>query len=98
MTNRGPLNVVLVDPLKAALRRRSIVPWLWIVPAFFFIAVFLIYPVIDTLRLSFYNADSSGFVGLDNYIKVFTTKTLQNALLNNVLWLVLFTILGRLAA
>jgi len=70
------------------------VPWLWIVPAFFFIAVFLIYPVIDTLRLSFYNADSSGFVGLDNYIKVFTTKTLQNALLNNVLWLVLFTALA----
>ena len=91
MANRGILDLLIISPLKSAIRRRSIIAWLWIVPAFIFIGVYLIYPVIDTLRLSFFNANSSQFVGLDNYVKVFTTKALQNALLNNILWLVLFT-------
>jgi alpha-glucoside transport system permease protein len=75
-------------------RRRGLTPWLWLLPAFVFIGVYLIYPVVDTLRLSFYNADSSQFVGLKNYIYIFTDKALQSTLLNNVLWLVLFTALA----
>jgi len=74
--------------------RGRLTPWLWLLPAFLFIAVFLIYPVIDTLRISFMNDDSSAYVGLENYQYVFTNSTTQSALLNNVLWLVLFTVLA----
>ncbi len=63
-------------------------------PAFLFVTVFLIYPVIDTLRISFFNRNSTEFIGLDNYEYVFTNSTAQSALLNNVLWLVLFTVLA----
>ena len=51
----------------------------------------MIYPVVDTLRLSFMNANSTKFVGLSNYIHIFTNPIMQDTLLNNILWLVLFT-------
>jgi alpha-glucoside transport system permease protein len=69
-------------------------PWLWLLPAFIFIVVFLIYPVIDTIRLSLLNANSTSFIGFDNYVNIFTSSTTQNVLLNNLLWLVLFTFLA----
>lgn len=75
-------------------KRGRFIPWLWLLPAFLFIAVFLVYPVVDTLRLSFMNEDSSAFVGLENYQYVFTNSATQTALLNNVLWLGFFTVLA----
>jgi alpha-glucoside transport system permease protein len=75
----------------SANRWRLIAPWFWLLPAFFFIIIYLIYPVIDTLRLSFMNANATEFIGIDNYRHIFTTKVTQDALLNNLLWLLLFT-------
>lgn len=74
--------------------RGRLIPWIWLLPALLFIAVFLVYPVIDTLRISFMNDDSSAYVGLENYQFVFTNSSTQSALLNNVLWLALFTVLA----
>jgi alpha-glucoside transport system permease protein len=78
----------------SASRRGGLNPWLWLLPAFVFIGVYLIYPVVDTLRLSFLDAGSKNFVGLENYIYIFTNRGMQDALLNNLLWLVLFTLLA----
>lgn len=75
-------------------RRGRLIPWLWLAPAFVFIAVFLVYPVIDTLRISFMNDDSSAYVGAENYHYVFTNSSTQVALLNNLLWLAFFTVLA----
>lgn len=75
-------------------RRNRYVHWFWLAPCLLFLIVFLVYPVVDTLRISFMNADSSSFVGFSNYIHVFTSKTTQNALLNNIIWLSLFTVLS----
>ena len=79
---------------KATNRPGGLLPWLWLLPALFFILMFLVYPVVDTIRLSFMNRDSSAYVGVENYQYVFTSSTTQAALLNNVLWLVLFTVLA----
>jgi len=68
--------------------------WLWLLPALFFISIYLIYPAVDTFRLSLMNANSTVLVGWDNYKFIFTDKIMQNALLNNVLWIVLFTLLS----
>ena len=46
-------------------------PWLWIAPAVAFLVVFLIYPTINTLVLSFMDATSKNFVGLENYLWFF---------------------------
>jgi alpha-glucoside transport system permease protein len=68
--------------------------WLWLLPALLFIIIFLVYPVVDTFRLSFMNSNSTTYVGFDNYAYVFTNRATQDALLNNILWLSLFTLLA----
>lgn len=68
--------------------------WLWLLPSLFLAIIFLIYPVVDTLRLSFMNSNSTSYVGFSNYSYVFTNHATQDALLNNVLWLTLFTLLA----
>lgn len=66
---------------------------LWIAPAVILILAFFIYPLIQTLIFSFENADSSAFVGFKNYKFIGTDSAMLEALRNNLLWLVLGTIL-----
>ena len=68
-------------------------PWLWLLPTIVFSLVFLVYPVVDTIRISLMNANSTEYIGLANYIFIFTNRAMQNSLLNNLLWLALFTFL-----
>ena len=75
-------------------RWHGISVWLWLLPAFIFVTIFLIYPVIATIRLSFMNANSSSYVGFSNYIYIFTNRTTQDAIFNNILWIALFTLLA----
>ena len=72
-------------------RQRWFVPWLWILPALVFLGAFLVYPVIDTIRVSLTDTSSSAAVSVDNYRELFTESDFRQTLLNNVLWLVLFT-------
>ncbi len=58
-------------------------------PTLVLLAVGLVYPALSTIRGSFYNRDGSSFVGLDNYVRVFTEDNFQTVLLNTVGWVVL---------
>lgn len=40
------------------------------------------------------NANSTAYIGIDNYVYVFSSRATQDALLNNFLWLFLFTLLA----
>lgn len=76
--------------------RRWWVPWLWLAPALFLLGVFLVYPSIDTFRRSLLDRRSGSFVGLDNYRYIIENPQplvadTHGALLNNLLWIVLFT-------
>ncbi len=71
-------------------RSSRLTPWFWLAPALFFLTVFLVYPVIDTFVLSFMNGNSTKFVGWDNYAFVFTNSGTINAILNNLLWVLLW--------
>jgi alpha-glucoside transport system permease protein len=82
-------------------------PWLWLAPSLVLIAVFLVYPAINTAITSLMDKDSGGgvfdlindpdhFVGLDNYEFIAENpqplrSDTHSALLNNVLWMTLFT-------
>ena len=66
-------------------------PWFWIMPALILLLIFLIYPVLNTIFLSFQNASSTEFVGLANYKYIFTDEKMLTPLKNNFLWLVFFT-------
>ncbi|MEX2536590.1 MAG: sugar ABC transporter permease [Trueperaceae bacterium] len=88
--------VALVEALVQRLPHRSrgtVRPWLWVAPAVLLLAVFLVYPTLNTLYLSFFNADSTEFVGLANYRYIFTDNSVLISLRNNGLWLVFLTLL-----
>jgi alpha-glucoside transport system permease protein len=71
--------------------RSRIRPWLWVLPAFLFLIVFLIYPTIRTFILSMMNARSTEFVGFDNFANLLGRGAFWQTLLNNALWIVFFT-------
>ena len=76
----------LPDKLRGRIR-----PWLWVGPAMFLLILYLIYPTINTAYLSFFNADSTKFVGWDNYIYILTNSATLEAIRNNALWLIFLT-------
>ena len=76
--------------------RRWWVPWIWLAPALIILGIFLVFPTVDTIRRSFFDASSENFVGFDNYQFIIDNPQslvadTHAALLNNVLWIVLFT-------
>jgi len=62
-------------------------PWLFILPAAAFLGVYLVFPLVETIRLSV--TQDGGFI--DNYSFVFTDPAMQIAMRNNGLWLVVGT-------
>ncbi|MBE0417139.1 MAG: sugar ABC transporter permease [Coriobacteriia bacterium] len=72
--------------------RLATIAWLYVLPAFVLLGVFLVYPVANTVYLSLFSGrDTSAFVGLDNYRYLLTHPETVIVLRNNLLWLVLFT-------
>ena len=70
------------------LNRRAVIrPWLFLGPALLLLAVYLVYPVIATLILSFYDRAGTSFVGLDNYRWALFDREFRQSIFNNVLWL-----------
>ena len=72
-------------------RQGSVRPWFWIAPAVLFLVVFLIYPTLNTIVLSFLDGQSKNFVGLDNYVWFIQDEGTLEALRNSVLWVVFMT-------
>lgn len=64
---------------------RTVEPYLYLLPAMLLFAAFLFYPFFKTIRLSFARTtplgDVSAFVGLDNYISIFTSESFLNSLI-----------------
>jgi alpha-glucoside transport system permease protein len=73
----------------SARTRNRLRPWLWLAPTIVLVGVFLAWPLVNSLFLSVRSADSSRFVGLDNYRAVFDDPSIRTALRNNLLWLAL---------
>jgi alpha-glucoside transport system permease protein len=67
-------------------------PWLWVGPAALLLFVYLVYPSLHTAYLSLFDAKSTRFVGLDNYVYALTNSNMLLAIRNNLLWLVFFTL------
>jgi alpha-glucoside transport system permease protein len=68
--------------------RESARPYVFIGPALVILAVFLIYPVINTILISFKDARSDKYVGLANYKFIFTDESMLRALRNTALWVI----------
>lgn len=64
-------------------------PFVFVGPAVLVIGLFLIYPAVRTLILSFANRDSTEFVGLSNYTDLLGSADFRRTLLNTLLWIVI---------
>jgi alpha-glucoside transport system permease protein len=63
-------------------------PWLWLFPALVLMGVYLLYPALDTIYLSFFNNAGTKFIGLSNFTYFFTNPDTLISLRNNAYWLV----------
>ena len=65
-------------------------PYLYVLPAFAAIAVYLLYPAVATVIASFKDAQGAAFVGFDNYTDLFDDKGFVSVtLLNSLLWVLI---------
>lgn len=71
-------------PEKWSLRLK---PWIFAGPAVALIGLFLLYPAVRTIILSFANRDSSEWVGFRNYVEVLTNPLFQQSMINTLLWI-----------
>lgn len=67
----------------------TVKPYLYILPAVAAIALYLIYPAIQTVVFSFANKTSTRFVGFSNYAALLTSPDFQLTLINTVLWILI---------
>jgi alpha-glucoside transport system permease protein len=66
-------------------------PYFWALPAIGFATVFMVYPLLRTVVLSFRNNADTIWVGFNNYIYFFTFPDTLTSLRNSVLWLIFYT-------
>ncbi|RKS89297.1 alpha-glucoside transport system permease protein [Microbacterium sp. AG790] len=71
--------------------RPRLIPYVFLAPGIVLVAVFLLYPTIRTIIESFTKAsqrrgEGASFVGLDNYIDLFSSPSFLGTLVNNLLW------------
>jgi alpha-glucoside transport system permease protein len=67
---------------------------LFLGPALILLLLFLVYPTISSIAMSFnrgLGGQFSRWVGLDNYIQVLNTPSFTQSIINNVLWLFFYT-------
>ena len=65
-------------------------------PAVVMLAFGLLYPAIVTMVQSFQNADSTAFVGLENYATLFREQEYQRVLINTFIWVLLVPVAATL--
>ncbi len=87
--------------------KTRLLPYVFLFPVVILVAIFLLYPAIRTFIESFMKAsqrrgEGATFVGLQNYIDLFTSQGFLGILLNNILWVLVVpaaaVIIGLLVA
>jgi alpha-glucoside transport system permease protein len=62
-------------------------PWLFLGPALVLLTIYLIYPVFQTIWLSFHDKSGEAFVGGANYVWAVNDGQFRQSIFNNFLWL-----------
>ena len=62
---------------------------IFIAPAFIVLIIFILYPVFETIRLSFYDKFGREFVGFYNYKWAFNDPEFKRSIFNNLGWLLI---------
>ncbi|MEJ2852880.1 MULTISPECIES: carbohydrate ABC transporter permease [unclassified Saccharothrix] len=81
----GGRRKLAVDPTPGRSPRQA-VPFL--LPALVVLSALVLYPLVYSLVRSFFDRSGSGFVGVSNYVNLFTDPRTLTAFKNNVIWVV----------
>lgn len=77
----------------------AIAPWIFLIPALIFFAIYVVIPIFESLWLSLYewnglyDADGNStatWVGFENYVKLWDDPNFWTSLRNNIAWLILY--------
>jgi alpha-glucoside transport system permease protein len=68
-------------------------PYLYILPAYAALVFYLVYPAVQTVVYSFADAQSTAWVGLDNYTRLLQSSGFQDTLVNTLLWMAVVPVL-----
>lgn len=74
--------------------REGVRPYIFVGPALVILAVFLVYPVINTILVSLKDSQGQDFIGLDNFKFVFTDDSMLRSIRNTFGWIVIVPLLG----
>ncbi|MER7574615.1 sugar ABC transporter permease [Streptomyces sp. NPDC126514] len=89
-------------PRKSVLGTRPWVAVLFLLPALVLLGALVVYPIGYSVWRSLYDAGGDGFVGLDNYVDVFTDDATLTAVRNTAIWVAVapavVTVLGLIFA
>lgn len=75
-------------------RRQNLRAWAFVAPSVLILGLFMAWPMISTVRLSFYDASQfapSSFVGLDEYRQVFADPTFRGDLVRTLVYALVVT-------
>jgi alpha-glucoside transport system permease protein len=81
-------NLIAQLPIRA---RDLLRPYVFITPAFLILLVYIIYPTLRTIGISFFDYRRGGTptnFGFQNYVQAFQDPNLLMAIRNNILWLI----------
>jgi ABC-type sugar transport system permease subunit len=70
--------------------------YMFVIPALLFLVIFVVFPVVQSLYLSFYKWDGFSdkiFIGIKNYISIFNDKNFILALQNSIVYILISSIL-----
>ncbi len=71
----------------------AITPWLFLAPAILFFAFYVIWPIYQSISISFYAWDGLGearYVGMANYVELMDDGAFEVSLWNNLKWLLFY--------
>ena len=71
----------------------KLAPWLFLAPGIVMFVTYVIYPVFQSVNISFFAWDGLGekeYVGLANYVELMDDDSFYASIKNNVIWLVLY--------
>ncbi len=78
----------LIEQLPTRIRD-GVIPYLFVGPAVAILIWYLALPAVRTFWFSLLDRDSNAFVGLQNYLFVFTDRIMLEAFRNNLLWILI---------
>ena len=73
----------------------AITPWFFLAPAILFFGVYVIWPIYESIAISFYDWDGLGearYVGLGNYAELMDDSAFEVSLWNNMKWLLFYVL------